>query len=188
MRRDGKFSMNIKYIVPVIAVVALAPMGAAAKIGNLWSFDEATEANYDENGQVMASNHMYAPADLDQQLSGASIAPAYIEEQNAPQYAPAAAPQYAPTQQQYAPAQQYQQAAPNYGYAPYGAYAPAPNYGGYPGGSGNTYSPFGYGTGIPFGNSFGSNPFNNGGYGGSYGSVPSGSSPFFGGSSPFGFW
>jgi len=171
----------MKYTALILAIVAMAPLGAAAKIGNLWAFGDVS-VEHDANGMVVANNATYAPADLDQRLSSGTAPVAEPEtDATAPVYAPAPGPQFAPQQQQYAPAQQYP-AMPNNGYAPFQGYAPNNN-GGY------GYSPFGYGSPTPYGNGYNGYPYNNGGYGGSFGNIPSGSSPFFGGNnSPFGFW
>lgn len=184
MTQNRKQKLNMKYIVPVIAIAAMLPLGAAANIANLWSFADVPAPTVDENGVLVANNETYAPADLDQRLSNGSVPqPAVEAVESVPTYAPAAGPQYAP-QQQFAPQQQYPQQY--YGNAPFGGY-PSNGYGGYPGGNG--YNQFGYGSSMPNGNGYGGYPYNNGGYGGSYGNVPSGSSPFFGGTnSPFGFW
>jgi len=188
---DRKHGTTMKNIAPIIAVTlafGIPLHGAMA--------------------QTAAGNDVYAPADLEQRLAtGVSVQqpekPNTPAPSTAPQYAPAGltepvqqnAPQNAPAYQQ--PSQQYGQPQYQqqqygqqqyYGNAPYGAYPPnfgpynsAPNGYGYP-------SPYGYGQGMPFGNNYGGYPFNNGSYGAPYSNIPSGSSPFFGGNSPFGFW
>lgn len=154
------YILKMTHILPAVSVSILSLTTISAQSANMWS----TLGNAAQYAQASAT---YAPDDLEQRLSN-TPAPTSSE----PQYAPA--PQSAP-RPQYPPAPQF------YGNAPNGGYPQNYNNGGYP--YGNGFGP------MPYGNNFGGFPFNNGGYyGNPYGNIPSGSSPFFGGSSPFGFW
>lgn len=199
---DRKLGTKMKNIVPIIAVTlafgiplhgAMAQTAAGNDVyapadleqrlatGVSLQQPETPDAPDAPDAPAPSAAPQYAPAGLTEptQQNGPQNAPAYqqpSQQYGQPQYQQ---PQY--QQQQYGQ-QQF------YGNAPYGAYPPnfSP-YNNFPNGYGYP-SPYGYGQGMPFGNNIGGYPFNNGGYGAPYSNIPSGSSPFFGGNSPFGFW
>ena len=150
-------------------------------------------------------------APLEQPVAAPQYGQQFQQQQQQQQFAPMQ--QQFMQQQQFPQMQQFMGQQPYYGNVPYGnvpygnygnyggyvpnyAYGGYPNAGGYPGAYGgypvtNGYNsiPYGYGAQSPFSNGFNGFPFNTGGFGNQNGNIPSGTSPFFGGSSsPFGFW
>ncbi len=154
-----------KSVLMLVALLGLAPMAASAQNTNMWSGSPTPVQPAPPGGSVWAGNgqapSVYAPADLDQRLSGVPVV-----------IPPAPAPQGGVAQP--------------YGnniVPPYGAQLPyGNNY--YPPNMGQGYGlPYGYGMG-------GYPPTGFGGYGIPvlpYGNVPTGGSPFFDGRG-FGLW